>query len=172
MIGVRQAEPGALQDVDAGVGQDIIDAQSRGNIGISAADAEPLFNKGVAPGAPDREIGIGVGDIVEVPADNGGIRAAVKLLPNLHGLFGAETKGIPKLFRDGHGCGEDAVIDIPDDLEIVEILAAKQYRLQMRGIDPHRISVYIDIGPDQALRRLDPVRPSIVRDQRVRDRVT
>lgn len=172
VIRVRQGKFSALQDIDAGVSQDIIDTQGGGNMDIGPADAKTFFNKSIPSRALDRKISIGIGDIVEIPANNGRVRAFVQLLPHFQGLLAPQAEGEPELLDDGLRSRKNTVIDIFDDLQVMKILAAEQHRLQMRGKDPYRIAAHMNIRCDQAFRPPDPIRPPIAHEQGIRDRVT
>jgi hypothetical protein len=113
----------ALSDRQPWVGQDVIYPQCRGYVDISTANAEAFFDIGVLPAAPDGEIGIRIGNIVEIPANHCRMRAFVQLCPYLFGLVSPQAKCITELFGDGTGGHEDAVVYILDDLDIVKVLA-------------------------------------------------
>ena len=116
MIRIRVDKAGTLQYVEVRVGEDIVDAQRGGDIDIGPADAESLFQKGVLPVAAYIIIGIGIGYIIEVTADDPGIGTFVELSPDLHGLVCPMSESISELLCNGFGGGKNAVVHVLDNL--------------------------------------------------------
>lgn len=162
---------GTLQYVQVRVGEDIVDAQCGGDIDIGPADTESLFQKSILPVAADIIIGIGIGDVIEVTADDPGIGAFVELFPDLHGLVCPMSKGITELLCNGFGGGKNAVIHVLNNLYIVKVLTPEEDGLEMGGKDPDRIIPEVYICRDEAFRGPDPIRMGIPQDGRVHDRV-
>jgi hypothetical protein len=160
-----------LQYVQIRVGENIIDTQRGGDIDIGPADAESLFQEGVLPVAADIIIGIGIGDVIEVTADNPGVRAFVELFPDLHGLVCSMPKGITELLRNRSGGGKNAVVHVLDDLYIMKVLTPEEHGLEMGGIDPDRIISDADVGCEEAFGGPDAIRTGIMQDGRVHYRV-
>ena len=119
---------------------------------ICAADTEAFLDIGVLPAAPDGEIGKGIGDIVEIPANNCRMRAFVQFRPYLFGLVSPQAECIAKLFGDGTGGHEDAVVDILYDLDIVKILAFEEDGLEVGGKYPDSVFACENIGSDETFR--------------------
>ena len=171
MIRISIDKAGALQYIQVWVGEDIIDAKRGRDIDIGPADAKSLFKEGVLPVAADIKIGIGIGDVIEVTADDPGIGAFVELFPDLHGLVCPMSEGITKLHCNGFGSGKNTVVHVLDDLYIMEVLAPEEDGLEMSGKDPDRIVPDADIGRYEAFGNLDPLRMGIPQDGRIHDRV-
>ena len=172
MIRITIDKAGTLQYIQVRVGEDIVDAQCGGYIDIGSADAESLFQKGVLPFAADIIIGIGIGDVIEVAADDPGIGTFVELFPDLHGLIRPMSEGITELLCDGFGGSKNAVVHVLDNLYIMKVLASEEDGLEMGGKDPDRVIPDPDVGGDEAFGRPDPIGMGITQDGRVHDRVT
>jgi hypothetical protein len=59
---------------------------------IGSSYSEPLLNKGILSVAPDPEIGIRIGNVIEIAADNDRIGAFVELLTYKISLETAKAK--------------------------------------------------------------------------------
>jgi hypothetical protein len=138
---------------------------------VGTADAEAFFDKGVLPAFPDGEIGIGVGDIVKIPANKGGMRASVQFCPYLFGLVSPQAECVAELFGDGAGGHEDAVIHILDDLDVVEVLAFEEDGLKVGGKYPDSVLACEDIGGDEAFHGRDLFFLGIPYKERICERI-
>ncbi len=67
MIRIRKGELPGLKDLQTGISQDIIDPQGGGNIHVGSADSKSFADKSILPAIPDGEIGIGIGNVIEIP---------------------------------------------------------------------------------------------------------
>ena len=84
MIRIRRGKPPALKDFQTGVGKNIVDPQCWGQIHICATDTEASLYECILPPTPDSKIGIGIRDIIEIPANDCRIGAFIQLSP--HGI--------------------------------------------------------------------------------------
>lgn len=138
---------------------------------IGTADAEAFFDKGVLPAGPDGEIGIRIGDIVKIPANKGGMRAFVQLCPYLFGLVSPQAECMAELFGDGAGGHKDAVIDILNDLDVAEVLAFEQDRLEVGGKDPDGVLACKDVNSNKTFLGGQLIFPWIPHKEGIRKRI-
>src|ERR1700744_224950 len=131
MIGPGKGKFTALEDLEPAIRENVVYPQRRGNIHIGPADTEPLLQEGILPAAPDRTIRIGIGDIVEIAADDAGIRTLIQLGPHLPGLVPPMFECIPQLDGNGTGGIYNTILYILDDLDIVKLLTAEEHGLKM-----------------------------------------
>ena len=171
MIRISVDKAGTLQYVQIRAGENIVDAKRGRDIDIGPADAKALFQEGVLPVAADIVVGIGIGDVIEVAADDPGIGTFVELFPDLQGLVGPMLKGITEFLRNGFGGGKNAVVHVLDNLYIMKILTPEEDGLEMGGKDPDRIIPDADVGVDEAFCSPDPIGTGITQDGSVHDRV-
>jgi len=101
MVRIREGKLPALEHRQTGVRQNVVYPQRRGYMNVSTANTKTFCDIGVLPIATDGKISIGVGDIIEITAYEGGIRTFIQLRPNLFGLVSPLAKGVTKLFDDG-----------------------------------------------------------------------
>ena len=75
MVGVLAGDAFELKYVQFIICQDIIDPEGGGQAGKAAPDPGTFFQEGILQVAPDCKIGIGIGDIIQVGADQVGMGA-------------------------------------------------------------------------------------------------
>src|SRR6266567_1816285 len=119
MIRIRRGKLPALQDFQTGIGKDIVDPQRWRQVHISTTDTEASLYKCILPPAPDGKIGIGVRDIVEIPANDCRIGTFIQLPPHRIHLVCPMPVGDPQFFYDRPASLQDAVINIFNDLDVM-----------------------------------------------------
>ena len=129
MVGIAFDDPVELPDTEMAVGENIIDTQRGRKTGKSAPDTKPLFQEGILHVTPDGEIGIGIGDIVQVRAKQDRMRAIRQYFFDHVGLDAAERKTSFYFGEDIPGIGKQAVFDACDLPDPFIILFAELKRL-------------------------------------------
>src|SRR6267142_743884 len=107
MIRPGKGEFPALEDIELRVSENVVDPQCRGKMDKGPADTEPSLQKGVFPWSPDGEVGIRIGDVVKIPADDPRERAAVQPGANLLRLIAPVPEGVGQFFCNGFGGRKD-----------------------------------------------------------------
>jgi len=171
MIRIRKGKFPALEHGQPGVRQNVVYSQRRGYMNVSTTDTKALRDISILPIATDGEIGIGIGNVVEITAYEGRIGAFIQLGPYLFGLISPLAKSITELFDDGAGSHQDAILHILDDLDVMEILGFEQNRLQMGRKHPYRVPADLNIGRNKAFGCPHPILQGVSHDKGVRKRI-
>src|SRR5579871_6131966 len=107
----------ALEHLKSRSDKDVVYPKRRRNILIRPPDSKTLCQPCILPATTDGRIRVGVGHVIEVPADKCRMRTGIQSGPYLFRLIPAMTERIPKLSNDGPGSIHNAVIDVSDDLQ-------------------------------------------------------
>ena len=150
--------------------EDIVYPQRRRNKLEGPADPESLLEPCVLPVASDGGVSIGIGDVVKIAGDKGGVGAAVQADPYFLRLIGTVPEGVAELADNGAGSVHDAVIYIPDNLQVAVFLAAEQHGLKVGRKDADGVLTGQDIRSNQAFSCAEAVRAFVYMYKGIQDR--
>ena len=127
------------------VGQDIIDPQCGRQGNEAAANTKAFFKEGVLPAVLDMEISEGVGHIIEIAAENGGVRTGIQRFPHPGSLYAPPAEGQSHLHKNILRRHQGFFVLRADLLQVVVVAFFEFERLQVRGKQSYGIGVFYDI---------------------------
>ena len=90
-------------------------------------------------------VGIGIGNIIKITANDHWVWTFIELVANLVGLLLPETICLPEFPEDGPGLLQRTVGAFLDVFHILEFRSGKQQRLKVGGEHPDDLPLYVDV---------------------------
>src|SRR5690242_2350210 len=154
MVGQLPADAPEGKDGDGGGGEDVIYPQGGGNPRISPSETKPLLQKSIPQLPADGKVTVGIGRVVEIPAQDDGIGTPGDQGCHFARLVLPLYKGLAQFGEDGPGGDQSGILPrfyLPDARQI---LLCQVYRLQVKREQPEGIGAVFDkVGIDRTLPR-------------------